>query len=206
MWWSCVLILGHAHNKPAIKVIPPILALNKPFWMLLTPTKSKRGGENRLVKQHVTEKLILSFHIRRLHRLPQPSIWQIQLAWHEHYGPVYTPQPRSWQGTGRMGTRDVSQTDTEAWHGGSSTWPVRWLQLKDPMAWQVGSVNRSSTLWIISASHLSSNFSALYFHMPLHSAASSATLTLSFHPHLIFPFLLHIESMLYSFLELEERF
>lgn len=137
---------------------------------------------------------------------PLPSIWQIQLAWHEHYGSVYTPQPRSWQGMGRMGTRDISQTDTEAWHGGSSTWPVSWLQLEDPIPWQVGSVNCSSTLWSITASHLSSNITALYFHMPLHSPPSSAALSILSHWHLIFQFLVQIEFILYSFLWLKEIF
>lgn len=107
---------------------------------------------------------------------------------------------------GRMGTRGISQTDTEAWHGGSFTWPVSWLQLEDAIPWQVGSVNRSSTLWSITASHLSSNFPALYIHMPLHSPASSTTLTILFRWHRSFPFLVQIESISYSFLWLKERF
>lgn len=110
---------------------------------------------------------------------PLSSIWQIQLARHEHYGSVDTPQPRSWQGKGRMGTGDMSQTDTEAWHWGSSIWPVSWLQLEDPVPWQVGRVNCSSGLWSITAPHLSSNITALYFPMPLHSTPSSAALTVS---------------------------
>lgn len=89
-----------------IKVISAISAMHKPFWTVRLSTISKRGGRKQACQTACDGEINYFFAYLRLtppHSIPQPSIWQIQLAWHEHCGSVYTPQPGSWQKMGRMG-------------------------------------------------------------------------------------------------------